>query len=229
MSWDRKWNNFYFSSSPQIWNLKSLKPFLKNDRTIFAQNREHCSALSFKTRKKMYHGPQLTAMYSSVLFSVPWVAEDELILGGWGGGGETGRVGRLVHAGAPASPGATSSQAHHPSRVLPRRAFLRHCAHPTGWRRGHFQVQVFFWVLWCFVHVCFVQVTIVNIVWRSRQTLVRALFYLYLFCDPRKCDNSMKVRAPRRVSASGAPHVVTWPKQTWIKHHNTDEHNNCLI
>ena len=26
-----------------------------------------------------------------------------------------------------------------------------------------------------------------------------------------------KVRAPRRVSESGAPHVVTWTKQTWIK------------
>ena len=26
-----------------------------------------------------------------------------------------------------------------------------------------------------------------------------------------------KVRAPRPVSASGAPHIVTWTKQTWIK------------
>ena len=37
--------------------------------------------------------------------------------------------------------------------------------------------------------------------------------------------------APRRVSVSGAPHIVTWTKQTWIKHHNTTylshpHHNN---
>ena len=42
------------------------------------------------------------------------------------------------------------------------------------------------------------------------HTSVRALSYWYLFCDPRRWDNSRKVRAPRRVSASGAPHVVTW-------------------
>jgi len=52
-------------------------------------------------------------------------------------------------------------------------------------------------------------------------TSVHALFYWYLLCDPRRCDNSRKVQAPRRVSAWGAPHVVTWTKQTWIKHHNT--------
>ena len=28
-------------------------------------------------------------------------------------------------------------------------------------------------------------------------------------------------RAPRRVSASGAPHIVIWAKQTWIKHQCT--------
>ena len=50
---------------------------------------------------------------------------------------------------------------------------------------------------------------------------VRALFYWYLFCDPRRCDNSRKERAPRRVSASGAPHIVTWTRPTWLKHHNT--------
>ena len=54
--------------------------------------------------------------------------------------------------------------------------------------------------------------------WRAS---VHALFYLYLLCDPRRSDNYRKVRAPRRVSASEAPHVVTWTKQTWIKHHNT--------
>ena len=48
-----------------------------------------------------------------------------------------------------------------------------------------------------------------------------AIFYGYLLCDQRRCDNSIKVCAPRRVSASGAPHIVTWTKQTWIKHHNT--------
>ena len=31
----------------------------------------------------------------------------------------------------------------------------------------YFPLEVL-WVLWCFVHVCFVQVTILNIVWRSR-------------------------------------------------------------
>ena len=79
-------------------------------------------------------------------------------------------------------------------------------------------------VLWCFVHVCFVQndnfehCLALPIRWRA---LVRTLYYWYLVCDPRKCDNSRKVCTPRRVSASGAPHVVPWTKQTWIKHHNT--------
>ena len=41
------------------------------------------------------------------------------------------------------------------------------------------------------------------------------LSYWYLFCDPRRWENSKKVRTPRRVSTSGAPHVVTWTKQTW--------------
>jgi len=65
----------------------------------------------------------------------------------------------------------------------------------------------------CFAHVCFVQVTILKLVWRNR----RALSYWYLFCDPRRWDNSRKVRAPRRVSTLGAPHLVTWTKQTWTK------------
>ena len=50
---------------------------------------------------------------------------------------------------------------------------------------------------------------------------VRALSFWYLFCDPRRWDNGRKLCAPRRVSASGAPHVVTWTKQTWIKHQCT--------
>ena len=32
-----------------------------------------------------------------------------------------------------------------------------------------------------------------------------------------------KVSALRRVSASGAPHIVTWTKQTWIKHQCTKQ------
>ena len=44
--------------------------------------------------------------------------------------------------------------------------------------------------------------------WQFRN-LFGALSYWYLFCDPRRWDNSRKVRAPRRVSASGAPHIVT--------------------
>ena len=50
---------------------------------------------------------------------------------------------------------------------------------------------------------------------------VHALFFWYLLCDPRRCENSRKVHTLWRVSASGAQHVVTWTKQTWIKHHNT--------
>jgi len=54
--------------------------------------------------------------------------------------------------------------------------------------------------------------------WRAS---VHALFYWYLLCDPRRCEINRKVRAPRHASESGAPHVVTWTKQTWTKHHNT--------
>ena len=55
----------------------------------------------------------------------------------------------------------------------------------------------------------------------SWRPAVRALFYWYLLCDPRRCDNNWEVGSQRRVSASGALHVVTGTKQTWIKHHNT--------
>ena len=61
--------------------------------------------------------------------------------------------------------------------------------------------------------------------WRAS---VCTLFYWYLLYDPRRCDNSRKVRALRRVSTSGAPHVVTWTKQTWIKHHNTHNWISCM-
>ena len=50
---------------------------------------------------------------------------------------------------------------------------------------------------------------------------VRTLFYWYLLCGPRRCEINIKVRAPRHVNASGAPHIVTWTKQTWIKHQCT--------
>ena len=52
---------------------------------------------------------------------------------------------------------------------------------------------------------------------RSRGS-VCTLLYLHWLCDPRRCEINRKVRAPKRVSASGAPHIVTWIKQTWIKH-----------
>jgi len=64
-------------------------------------------------------------------------------------------------------------------------------------------------------------VTILNIVWRSQRAYVRSLFYWYLLCDPRRCEINWKVRAPRRVNVSGVPHIVTWTKQTWIKHQCT--------
>jgi len=50
---------------------------------------------------------------------------------------------------------------------------------------------------------------------RSR-TSVRALSFP-LWSDPKRCEMNRKVRAPRRISASGAPHIVPWIKQTWIK------------
>jgi len=35
--------------------------------------------------------------------------------------------------------------------------------------------------------------------------------------NPRGGGGIEKCGAPKRVSASGAPHIVTWIKQTWIK------------
>ena len=58
--------------------------------------------------------------------------------------------------------------------------------------------------------------------WRAS---VRARFYCYLTFLDHRTNISRKVRAPMRVSASGAPskfQIVTWTKQTWTKHHNTD-------
>ena len=49
------------------------------------------------------------------------------------------------------------------------------------------------------------------------RALVHALSHWYLFSDPRRCEMNRKLRALRRVSESGAPHIVTWIKQTWIK------------
>ncbi len=37
------------------------------------------------------------------------------------------------------------------------------------------------------------------------------------------------MRAPRRVSASGAPHIVTWIKQTWIKHQCTSNSPSAAL
>ena len=57
--------------------------------------------------------------------------------------------------------------------------------------------QHLFSVWWCFVHVCLVQVTILNIVWRSRRAEAPRCAQFstdrYLLCDPRRCDNSRKV------------------------------------
>ena len=50
--------------------------------------------------------------------------------------------------------------------------------------------------------------------WRAS---VHSLSY-YFLCDPRRCDNSRKVRAPKCDSVLGTPHVVTWTK-----------HHICII
>ena len=50
---------------------------------------------------------------------------------------------------------------------------------------------------------------------------VRAFLYLYWLYDPRRWEINRKVRAPRHVSASGVPNIVTWIKQTWMKHQCT--------
>ena len=55
----------------------------------------------------------------------------------------------------------------------------------------------------------------------SSRASVRALSYCFLLSDPRRCEVNRKVRAPRRVSASGAPYIVTRIKQTWIKRHSS--------
>ena len=47
--------------------------------------------------------------------------------------------------------------------------------------------------------------------------------YLNCLCEPRRCEIHRKVRAPRHVSASGAPRIVTWIKQAWIKRQCTDQ------
>ena len=89
-----------------------------------------------------------------------------------------------------------------------------------------------FLVHWWIVHVCFVQVTIWNIVyrsWRRSRSLMRALSYWYLISDARRCEINRKVRAPRRVSMSGVPHIVTWIKQTWIKRQWTIKGDRLLI
>ena len=56
---------------------------------------------------------------------------------------------------------------------------------------------------------------------------VRALFYCYLLSYPRRCEMNRKVRAPMRVSALGASHIVTWIKQTWIKCQCTASKPKC--
>jgi hypothetical protein len=71
---------------------------------------------------------------------------------------------------------------------------------------------------WCFIHVCFIQVTKV---WHSRHahtpwswTSLTAIGCL-IQEDVKLIE---KARAPKRVSVSGVTHIVTWMEQTWIKH-----------
>ena len=81
-------------------------------------------------------------------------------------------------------------------------------------------------VLGCFVHVCFVQVTILNIVWRSQCSDAArcAHFSIDIFlCDPRRCDNSSKVRALRNVGSATHCHLYktdmdkTSQHPSWVK------------
>ena len=67
----------------------------------------------------------------------------------------------------------------------------------------------------CFREIVSMKVT-VSILKKVESTVPP--FWLY---DPRRCEINRKVRDPRRVSASGAPHIVTCIKQTWIKHQCT--------
>ena len=73
-----------------------------------------------------------------------------------------------------------------------------------------FPTQMLKKVLWCFVHVCFVRVTILNIVWRSWRAdmLPCAHFFTDICCVIQE-------------GVIVVIDIVTWTKQTWIKHHNT--------
>ena len=64
-------------------------------------------------------------------------------------------------------------------------------------------------VHWCFIHVCFVQVTMW---WRSRRAdasrvHARTFYWFHIFLDDTT-NIRRKVRAPRRISASGVPNNV---------------------
>jgi len=72
-------------------------------------------------------------------------------------------------------------------------------------------------VHWWIIHVCFVQVTILNIVWRSRRADVPPCAHFsnnisWVIQEGVKWIE----KCPHR-GASGVPHVVPWTKQTWIK------------
>ena len=94
-------------------------------------------------------------------------------------------------------------------------------------------------VLWCFVHVCFVQETIFNIVWCSRCADAPrcAYFPTDIFSviqegvkSKEKCTyQGASARRERQTMFK----IVSWTKQTWTKHHNTvfceSIHSSLLI
>ena len=85
-------------------------------------------------------------------------------------------------------------------------------------------------VVLCFVHVCFVQVTILDIVWRSRRAeAFRCVhFSSDIYCEIQEGVKSME-KCARHTRASGAPHVVTWTKEAWITHQNTYISNSIIL
>ena len=89
-------------------------------------------------------------------------------------------------------------------------------------RRGTPRSPTGTWVLWCFVNVCFVQVTILKLVWCSQRASVRALSYWYLFCDPRRWANSKKMRrteARQRVRSATPCHLDETNMDLTTVHH----------
>ena len=82
-------------------------------------------------------------------------------------------------------------------------------------------------VLWCFVHVCFVQVKILKLVWCSRRADAPRCAHFSTVISPSRITEQMTVGkcAHRGTSAHRERQtsfkIFTWTKQTWTKHHNT--------